>query len=235
MLKSLRKTLWSAVVAGVAGTAAFADPILDSSLSFDQRHHACLEAIAGDAENAYESAATWVGRGGGFRARHCEAMALFALDHAGEAATRLDTLAAEFPKAGRDAELDRLRVNYFTEAAQAWLQAGELSRAWNSATQALDTDEGAAEARIVRARVYLALERVEDADVDLTSALAFNPDHAELLRYRADVRRRLGRLDAALADAEASLAIAPGVDTALIRGHIRQELNEELNTSETQP
>ena len=229
------------MVVGVAGTPAFADPILDSGLSFDQRHHACLEAIAEDAENAYESAATWVGRGGGFRARHCEAMALFALDHAGEAATRLDALVAEFPGpgglAGRDAELDRLRVNYSTEAAQAWLQAGELSRAWNSATLALDTDEGAAEARIVRARVYVALERVEDADVDLTSALAFHPDHAELLRYRADVRRRLGRLDAALADAEASLALAPGVDTALIRGHILEARRgrEDMNHTETQP
>jgi len=208
-------------VGGLAG-AAHADPILDSALTFDQRHLACLEGIAVEAENAYESAATWAGRGGGYRAEHCEAMALFALGHAGEAATRLEALVAGFP-AG-DIDLDRLRVNYSTEAAQAWLQAGETARAYTASTTALDIAPDDAEARITRARVYFALDRVEDAETDLTSVLAYAPDHAEALRFRADARHKLGNLYAALADAELSLSLAPSVDTALIRGHIRNAI-----------
>jgi len=201
------------------------DPILDADKSFDVRHKLCLEAIADDPETAYESAMIWVGRGGGHRAKHCEAMALFALGQAEEAGFRLDKLVSAFPVNG-GREIDKMRINYGTEAAQSWLQAGRHDRAWASATQALEIEPSHAAARITRARTYFAMDRVDDAYTDLNSVLAFNPDHPQALRYRADALLRKGELDAALEDAELSLTIEPTVETALIRGHIREAMSQ---------
>jgi len=202
---------------------AFANPVLEAGRDYDARHRACLTAIADDPETAYETAMTWVGRGGGYRAQHCEAMALFTLGHEKEAGFRLDKIVAAFP-AQTDPDLDRLKVNYATEAAQAWLQAEYPDRAYASATRALEIEPHHVEARITRARIYFALDRFDDAETDLTSALSYHPDHPEILRYRADARLRQDKLDEALADAELSLSITPSVDTALIRGHIREAL-----------
>ena len=195
---------------------------LDPDASFETRHASCLRAIALDPEAAYEVGLTWQGRGGGFRADHCTAMALFALGHEEEAAERLEALAADFPDT--DPKYRRLKTDYLSEAAQSWLQAGEADRAWEASSAALDLEPSDAGARITRARIYFALDRFEDAETDLTSLLAFHPEHAQGLRYRADARLKLGKLDAAMQDAEDSLALAPDVDTALIRGHIREAL-----------
>ena len=206
--------------------AALPGTVLDPDLSFDQRHAACLELIADDAEMAFETAITWKGRGGGHRARHCEAMSLWALGQEREAAARLDALAEAFPTdAGYT--VNQWRLDYRTAAAQSWLQGGEFDRAYASATAALDADPSDPEARITRARAYFALDRVRDAETDLTSLLSFHPEHAEALRYRADARLRLGELDAALRDIEDSLAHEATVDSALVRGHILEAIRKE--------
>ena len=150
------------------------------------------------------------------------AMALFALGHEEEAAERLEALAAGFPDT--DAEYLRLKVDYLSEAAQSWLQAADTDRAWKASSAALDLEPSDEGARITRARIYFALGRYADAETDLTSLLAFYPEHAQGLRYRADARLKLGKLESAMQDAEDSLALAPDVDTALIRGHIREAL-----------
>ena len=206
--------------------AALPSTVLDPDLSFDQRHAACLELIADDAEVAFETALTWKSRGGGHRARHCEAMSLWALGQEREAAARLDALAEGFPTdAGYT--VNQWRLDYRTAAAQSWLQGGEFDRAYTSATAALDADPSDPEARITRARVYFALDRVRDAETDLTSLLSFHPEHAEGLRYRADARLRMGDLDAALRDIEDSLAHETTVDSALVRGHILEAIRKQ--------
>ena len=65
----------------------------DLTASFDAKHKECLERIAVDNELAFEEAMIWQDDGGGRRAKHCVAMALYALGHEDEAAHRLDTLA----------------------------------------------------------------------------------------------------------------------------------------------
>lgn len=202
----------------------FADRVLDPDVGFDARHAACLRAIASDAELAYETAMIWQSRGGGFRADHCAAMSLFTLGHEGEAARRLEALSEMFPDT--DTDTRRRKVGFLSEAAQSWLQAGEINRSWEAASAALELEPTDALARITRARIYFARERYADAETDLTSTLLFHPEHAEALRYRADARLRLGKLEAALEDAEASLALVPEVDTALVRGHIREAMAE---------
>jgi len=61
----------------------------DLTAEFDKRHENCIEAIAKDADTAYENAMIWRDEGGGRRAKHCEAMALFAVGQKEEAAFRL--------------------------------------------------------------------------------------------------------------------------------------------------
>ncbi|MGB0906187.1 MAG: hypothetical protein ACPGVT_01745, partial [Maricaulaceae bacterium] len=81
--------------------AAFVMPFLlaapsmaeDLTAEFDAKHKECLERIAVDADLAYEEAMIWRGDGGGRRAKHCVAMALYAVGHTEEAAHRLNKLA----------------------------------------------------------------------------------------------------------------------------------------------
>ncbi len=192
----------------------------DLTEAFDAKHKTCLEQIAKDAEIAYEDAMIWRGDGGGRRARHCEAMALFALGQEEEAAHRLDQLGAA-PEGG-SAEM---RANYYAEAANFWILADKPKFAYQSATKGLERQKDHIAARIARARAYAMLGRYDYAQTDLTSVLVFEPDNADALRYRADTHHQQGNLDQAKADVEKALSLNPSsVETALLRGRINEDL-----------
>ena len=194
-----------------SGSTAFADDI-----NFDQKHKDCLERIAKDADLAYEEALIWKGDGGGRRAQHCVAMALFALGHADQAAHKLDTLAAS-----RQGGTPPMRSNYYVEAADLWLKAHKPHKAYDSATAGLDIVKGDTDLRIVRARAYAAMGRWDYAETDLSSALAFAPGEAKALRYRADARLRQDKLALAKADIDQALLVdGDNIDTLLVRGKI---------------
>lgn len=194
----------------------------DLTAQFDARHKSCLEMIATNADNAYEEAMIWRGEGGGRRARHCEAMALFALGQKEEAAYRLHTLAGSLEGGNKT-----MRTDYYAEAANFWLLAGEVKEAYNSATAGLELAEDDVDLRIARARAYALLGRYNHAEIDLSSALVFEPDHAAALRYRADARREQGKLSEAKADIDRSLMIDPtSVETALVRGEINEAIRK---------
>ena len=192
----------------------------DRTQEFDAKHKTCLEQIAVDAERAHEDAMIWRGDGGGRRARHCEAMALFALGHKEQAAYRLDQLG------GMVGQLSpQMRKNYYLEAANFWLMAEETQQAYESATKGLDIDREDVGLRIARARVYALLDRYKDSETDLTSALVFEPNNADALRYRADARKRQNKLELAKSDIDRAMRLAPtSVETALIRGQIREAI-----------
>ena len=197
----------------------------DLTAEFDARHKSCLEQIAIDADIAYEDAMAWRDDGGGRRAKHCEAMALFALDHKKEAANRLDEL-SKAPDGGSP----KMRANFAAEAANFWLLADMPKRAYASAVHGLKTDRKHTASRIARARAYAMLGHFDYAETDLTSTLVFEPENADALRYRADARFRQGRLDAALSDIERSLALSPdSVETAVLRGRIREAIRLNAN------
>ncbi len=189
----------------------------------DARHEACLERIAVDQELALEEAMIWRDQGGGRRARHCEAMALFAVGYPGEAASRLDQLAE-----GADGGSQDMRTNFRLEAANFWIAADDASRAYASATKGLESDERHAELRIARARAYVLSERYDYAETDLSTVIAYHPDHAEAYRYRADARLRQGNLRGAKDDVELSLRHdTMSVETSLLRGEINEALRLE--------
>jgi len=164
----------------------------------------------------------WRDDGGGRRAKHCEAMSLFALGHKEEAAHRLNQLAKAPDGGTKD-----MRADYFSEAANFWLVANLPKEAYASASAGLELRQSHIDLRIARARAYALLKRYDYAETDLTSALVFNAKHAAALRYRADARRHLGKLELAKKDIEASLdADKSSVETALLRGEIIEALRK---------
>jgi len=192
----------------------------DRTAELDTQHEACLESIAVDAELAFEEALIWRGDGGGRRAKHCIAMALFALGQPDEAAHRLDLL-AEAADGGSPA----MRANFYSEASNFWLEAGEIERAFASADAGLKISYDHLDLRISRARAYAASGRYDFAETDLTSVLTLAPTRADALRYRADARWKQGELESALSDIETALDLDPeSVETALLRGHIREDI-----------
>ncbi len=201
------------------GETAQAD---DLTAKFNLEHKICLERIADDAELAYEEAMIWRDNGGGRRAKHCEAMALFGVGQTEEAAHRLNQL-AKAPDGGTP----QMRADYYAEAANFWLLANLPKEAYASATAGLKLVENHIDVRIARARAYALLGHYDYAETDLTSVLVFDNTHAGALRYRADARRHLGKLDAAKIDIENSLKIDPAaIETALLRGEINEAIRK---------
>ena len=214
---ALLSVLAGALASAAGGSIASA---ADLTPQLDARHKACLERIAVDQDIAYEEAMIWRDQGGGRRARHCEAMALFALGHEEEAANRLDQLADS-----RDGGSNEMRLNFRAEAANFWLAARDADKAFESATAGLDYDANNADLRIARARAHVMRADLEQAEAELSVLLVQHPDHPEGLRYRADVLLRQDRLVAAKSDIDASLSADPtSVETALLRGHINEAI-----------
>ena len=195
----------------------------DLTVEFDAKHKACLERIAVDSDLAYEEAMIWQDEGGGRRAKHCVAMALYALGHEDEAAARLDSLAM-----ASDGGTKLMRADFYAEAANFWLVDGQADRAYKSASEGLKLRKDHVDLRIARARAYALLERYDYAETDLTSVLKFSPNNADALRYRADTKMKQGRLDEAREDIERALRADPTkVETALLRGQIREAIRLE--------
>ena len=195
----------------------------DLTEEFDAKHKECLERIAQDNQLAFEEAMIWQDEGGGRRAKHCVAMALYALGHEDEAANRLDSLAM-----ASDGGTKLMRADFYAEAANFWLIDGQADRAYKSASDGLKLRKDHVDLRIARARAYAMLERYDFAETDLTSVLSFEPDHADALRYRADAKMKQGRLSEAKLDIERALRADPSkVETALLRGHINEAIRIE--------
>ncbi len=213
----------------ISGLCLISTPSLaeDLTTEFDARHKSCLEEIAVDAQEAYEKALQWRDQGGARRAKHCVAMALFALGHEDEAAYRLDELAA-----GADGGSTATRVKHYAEAANFWLTANEADKAYASASAGLKLEYDHLDLRISRARAYALSGRYDYAETDLTSVLTLDPKHAGALRYRADARFKQDKMEAAQIDIEAALDLDPtSVETALLRGQIREAIRlAELDT-----
>ncbi len=210
------------LIAHVAILCALSTPSLAADLTaeFDARHKLCLESIAEDAQEAYEIGLRWQTEGGSHRAKHCVAMALFALGHEDEAAYRLDALAA-----GADGGSKETRVKHYAEAANFWLSAEEAERAYTSASAGLKLQYDHIDLRITRARAYAMSGRYDYAETDLSSVLTLDANRADALRYRADARFRQDNIEGAQADIETALNLDPtSVETALLRGKIRESV-----------
>lgn len=134
------------------------------------RYRACTELVRGNAEAAVETANAWRVEGGGLYARQCLGLAYVALARWAAAAT-------VYEQAARDAEVsqDPRRADFWVQAGNAWIAAGEATRAVQALDAALATanltDELRGEAHLDRARALVALGNVAGAREDLNRAL----------------------------------------------------------------
>lgn len=199
----------------IPDSAPYVDP-----LDFNVRHAACVDSTSTDPDVALEDAMIWKSQGGGFRARHCAALALFATGETRKAAAQMEQMGSEVGIGTAEA-----RAEYYAQAAEFWLVGYDPDAAYRAATSGLDLVETDTGLRILRARAYAQLKRWADAETDLTNVLMLEPGNVSALVYRADARRRQGRLHEALADAELALETDfEFVDAAVMRGDIREEM-----------
>lgn len=204
--------------------------------AFDLRHEACLDRISDNPEAAYEDALTWQNEGGGFRAQHCIAMALFGLGRTELAAHRLERIAR-----APHSVTDRQKANYYFEAVGFWIVAESYNKALAAANAGLELRPEHVDLLLARARAFAGLKNYKAAQKDLNQTLSLAPHRADAYRYRADLNLKQNNYDAAMRDIEKSLALDDTqVETVLLRGDIREamrkaERREIENTLDTPP
>ena len=220
--------LRSACIMG-AGLSLFFAPITRAQevaapppTDFDLRHEVCLDAISDTPEAAYEAALTWQNEGGGFRAQHCIAMALFGLGRTELAAHRLERIAR-----APHSVTDRQKADYYFEAVGFWILAEDYKKARAAANAGLELRPDHIDLLIARARSLAGLKNYKAAEKDLNQTLVLAPHRADAYRYRADLHLKQDDYDAAMRDIEKSLSLDDTqIETALLRGDIREAMRK---------
>ncbi|WP_376090278.1 tetratricopeptide repeat protein [Roseomonas sp. CCTCC AB2023176] len=142
---------------------------------------------------------------------------MLALGEPERAAPRLEALAAS-TGAGTAA-----RAAVLGQAGQAWMVAGQPTRAFGAITMALALTPEDVDLLIDRAIAAAAMGRLRDAFADADRASSLDPQRVEPWIYRAAALRRLDRPQEALRDIERALALDPASPEALLeRGILRQ-------------
>ncbi len=177
----------------------------------------CMAMLTSDPEGANNFADAWVATGGGEGATHCLALAKVALGEVAAGAEMLERLAAT-SKAP-----DVARAVVYGQADQAWLIAGDPTRALGAATLALSFSDDNPDLLIGRSVASATLGHYEDATEDLSHALEIDSKRSDALVLRAAAYRHTGHLDLAEDDTERALAQDPENSEAYLeRGILRE-------------
>jgi tetratricopeptide (TPR) repeat protein len=178
----------------------------------------CLTLAKSDPDAARDLAEHWLSRGGAHPADHCYAVALVGMKQYKEGATKLEALAQAMIHAPNS-----LRAEVLDQASQAWLLAGDSSRAYAADSAALNLLPGHPDILVDRAEAAGSEAWYDKAVEDLDRVLTANPSRVDALIYRASAYRELDKLDLALADIDRAVGLAPGSVSALLeRGDIRR-------------
>jgi tetratricopeptide (TPR) repeat protein len=176
-----------------------------------------MTMLSADPAGANAFAEAWEATGGGDGARHCLALSQVALGNAEAGATLLEKLAS----LSRAPALARAAV--FGQAGQAWLMAGDATRAFAAATLALTLSPDDADFLIDRSIAAATLERYKDSIADLDHALSIDPKRDDALVFRGAAYRHLNQMDRAQDDIDHALLLDPeNPDALLERGILRQ-------------
>lgn len=177
----------------------------------------CLSMLNDNPAGAHAFADAWVATGGGDGAAHCLALATIQLGEPGDGAELLDTLANH---SGASATA---RASVYGQAGQAWLMAGDASRALGSATLALSLAPDDVDLLVDRSIASGTLERYGDAVEDLSRALELDPRRADALVFRAVAHRQLGHLEQAQDDVDRATGLDPDNPDALLERGIQRQ------------
>jgi tetratricopeptide (TPR) repeat protein len=178
----------------------------------------CMTLARQDPRTALNLAEAWARRGGAHPADHCVAVALISLGKFKDGATRLQALAQAMTAAPAG-----LLAGVLDQASQAWLLAGDPTRAFEVAREAAAVAPGDPDIIIDRAEAAAAAGYLDAAVADLDRVLKTDPNQVDALVYRASADRKLDRLERARADIDKAVALAPHSAPALLeRGNIRR-------------
>ncbi len=191
-----------------------------------ERYAACADLVQSNPERAIEMASAWRVEGGGLHARQCLGLAYVALERWAPAAT-------VYEQAARDAEAanDPRIADFHVKAGNAWLAAGEPTRAVQALDAALAaprlSDELRGEVHLDRARALVALGNAAGARTDLNEGLRLVPSDPFAWYLSAALARRQG--DAARARTDIARALemaADNPDITLLAGTIAGEAGD---------
>jgi len=184
----------------------------------EARYRACTSEIRTNADSAVATANAWQAQGGGLLARQCLGLALVALE-------RWPAAAAAFEQAAREAEAadDPRRADFWVQAGNSWVAAGEGPRALAAFDAALLapslTDELRGEVHLDRARAQVALGNPIAARTEIDRALQLVPGDPFAWYLSAALARRGNDLSRAGTDIARARALAPdNPDILLLAG-----------------
>jgi len=202
---------------GLAGLSA-ALPGHAEELNHRREYARCMAIAPSDPNDAFEMATAWKELGGGDAAEHCAAVALLYSGQPEFAARRLEVLAEKII-----AEPD-FKGNLLAQAGQAWLLAGDATRAEATLTTASDLLKGRPLVMIDRAQARAEMGDYDGALEDLDAAIAADPSNADAYLFRATAHRYLDHLALARADIDTALARAPKDPAAWLESGILNRL-----------
>lgn len=191
------------------------DPVPES---VDPDYAACVTTVGEDAAAGRLRAERWANEGGGPPAQHCLAVAELAAGLPKLAAIRLQELAER-----NDAGDDLVRARILSQAALAWVEAGEIAQAEETMRAAFAVAPNAGELYLAQAKIHAAAGRNQAAidAVDRAEEDGFVSADASVLRGRA--KHNLLRHREAADDVIAALSLDPmNVDALVLRGDLIQ-------------
>ncbi|MEQ8355700.1 MAG: tetratricopeptide repeat protein [Kiloniellaceae bacterium] len=215
----LFRTTAAIATAGLLAVSASSAALAQSDdLEQAAQYRACMELAETAPAEALEAAQTWADLGGSDPARHCAAVALLRLGHYEVAGQELEALAASLEQG-----FAYLQIPILVQAAQAWLDAGNVDRAYAVQTTALARQPNNIELLVDRAVTAASVGNFTAAITDLDRALSHAPNRADILVLRASAHRFLDQQEAAMTDVMAALKLAPdNPDGLLERGILRR-------------
>ena len=167
----------------------------------------CQAAVRKNPQAALANANRWRAAGGGLHARQCIGLAYVELGQWAPAATTFEQAAQEADRAGEPRGTD-----FWVQAGNAWLAAGEMPRAIQALDLALKskhlTPELRGEVRLDRARALVAQNKLVEARADLDQALELVPADPMAWYLSAELARRQKDLARARADIERAQQMA---------------------------
>jgi tetratricopeptide (TPR) repeat protein len=224
-VSSVRRLRGAGVIGAVAAVFALAlsapasakPPSAKPPLDNRQQYNACMQLAKEKPTEAFDSALSWKGLGGGDAAEHCAAVALLELGRYEDAAGRLETLAS------KTKENAAVKAGLLAQAARAWLLGGKSERAEGVLTAALKLAPNDAALLVDRAEARAGQKNYHGAVDDLTRAIQIEDRRPDAYVFRAAAYRFLDKLELAAADIEKALRLQPGhVDGLLERGILRR-------------
>lgn len=201
----------STLVIAIAAAAA-------ATQNANLRYQDCVSLVEADIELGRAAAQEWTAAGGGADAQHCLAIADIAAGFPKLGAARLEAVAQR-----KDAGDDFIRARLLAQAAEAWIEAGELKFAEAAIKDAFNLVPEAGELHLTAAKVYGAQERWQQAIDSVTAAeeAGFTSADAYVIRGRAHAA--LGDYQTAAQNVVRALTLEPtNLDALVLRGEIQQ-------------